>query len=295
VEINRRDFFKFSLGTAGLLFLNPPQQVSAAEHAGPDAWGVLVDTAKCQGCWWCYAACKVNHGLPETLKPDPDNPPRLSADTWTTLCTVQETEDVWLYAKRQCMHCADPACVEACIVGALQKTPEGPVVYDDRKCIGCRYCMVACPFGVPSFDWEETVPWISKCNFCAERLAEGLQPSCVEACPHGALTFGKREDLLVEARRRIDAEPGRYIDHIYGEEEAGGTSWLYISPAPLEELGFPAVAPKTVTTNVSRAVGLVPPVLLGVTTTMTGIYWLTKRKQKLAGTAEETKREAKKK
>lgn len=284
MDMNRRDFFKFSLGTAGLLFLHPPKKVHAADAAATDTKAVLVDTTKCVGCWWCYAACKMGHDLPETIKPDPGDPPRLSADVYSTLCTARGDDGDWRYAKRQCMHCEHPACVEACIVGALRKTPEGPVVYDDRKCIGCRYCMVACPFGVPNFDWETPTPWISKCNFCAERLEEGLQPACVNACPMGALMFGDREKVLTRARNRIAAEPDKYINHIYGEEEAGGTSWLYLSSAPLEDLGFPGLAREPVTINTSRAMGLVPPVLLGVTTAMTGIYWMTKRRKKLRET-----------
>jgi formate dehydrogenase iron-sulfur subunit len=280
VELNRRDFLKVSLGTTGLLLLNSPEKVYATDSTGKRGKAVLVDTTKCVGCWWCYAACKQAHNLPETIKPDPNNPPKLNSDVWTTLSTSKKGGE-WLFAKRQCMHCEHPACVEACVVGALEKTPDGPVIYDDRKCIGCRYCMVACPFGVPNFEWEDPTPWIRKCTFCADRLAEGLAPACVSACPTGALKFGEREDLLAEARGRIATEPKKYIDYIYGEKEAGGTSWLYISAVPLEKLGFPDLGSEPVTINAARAMGMVPPVLLGVAAVMTGVYWLTKRRQKL--------------
>jgi len=250
---------------------------------------VLVDVSKCVGCWWCYAACKREHNLPETIKPEPEHPPELNADVWTTLRTTRNGSE-WLFAKRQCMHCQYPACAEACIVGALQKTPEGPVVYDEGKCIGCRYCMVACPFGVPNFEWDDPTPWIRKCDFCADRLAKGLEPACVAACTTGALKFGQREELIAEARERIAAEPNKYINHIYGEEEAGGTSWLYISTIPMEKMGFPSLESKPVTANTQRAMGAVPPALLGVAATMAGIYWLTKRRQKL-GQAEDSNKE----
>jgi formate dehydrogenase iron-sulfur subunit len=281
VKLNRRSFLKVLAGTAGLFLLNPPGKAKATAPASKKAKAVLVDTSKCVGCWWCYAACKLAHNLPETIRPDNENPPELSFDVWSTLYTAKKTGSGRLFAKRQCMHCEHPACVEACIVGAMQKTPEGPVLYDERKCIGCRYCMVACPFGVPTFEWRDSTPWVRKCDFCHERLAEGLEPACVNACPNGALKFGERDDLILEARERIASEPGKYVDYIYGENEAGGTSWLYISKVPVEKLGFPAVDSSPVTVNTARAMGFVPPVLLGVAATMTGIYWLTKRKKEL--------------
>jgi formate dehydrogenase iron-sulfur subunit len=136
------------------------------------------------------------------------------------------------------MHCQHPACVEACIVGALEKQDDGPVTYDDRKCIGCRYCQVACPFGIPSFEWDKPMPWIRKCTFCADRQGGGLSPACVTTCPTSALVYGEREDLLSTAHARIDARPSRYVNHIYGEKEVGGTAWLYLSPVPFDALGF---------------------------------------------------------
>jgi formate dehydrogenase iron-sulfur subunit len=187
----------------------------------------------------------------------------------------------WVFNKTQCMHCEHPACVEACIVGALEKQPDGPVTYDDHKCIGCRYCQVACPFGIPNFEWDKPMPWIRKCTFCADRQAAGLRPACVTTCPTGALVSGDREVLLAEARQRIASSPGKYVDHIYGEKEVGGTSWLYLSPVPFEKLGFASVGSEAVTINAARAMGLVPPVLLGVAATMTGVYLLTKRRHKL--------------
>jgi formate dehydrogenase iron-sulfur subunit len=258
-------------------------------------FAVLYDANRCTACRGCQAACKqwnmndeVIPGVENVGKPSNtgsyENPPQLSARTFTKIrfTEIENNGELrWMFTKIQCMHCEHPACAAACPVAALQKTPEGPVIYDESRCIGCRYCMVACPFGVPTFEWRDSTPWVRKCDFCHERLAEGLEPACVNACPNGALKFGERDDLILEARERIASEPGKYVDYIYGENEAGGTSWLYISKVPVEKLGFPAVDSSPVTVNTARAMGFVPPVLLGVAATMTGIYWLTKRKKEL--------------
>jgi len=233
-------------------------------------------------------ACKQWNELPSeatTNEGTCENPPKLSASTFTKI-HFTEIEDngkfQWVFNKLQCMHCEHPACVEACLVGALEKTPDGPVTYDDRKCIGCRYCMVVCPFGIPNFEWDDPLPWIRKCTFCADRQGAGLKPACVTTCPTGALKFGEREELIAEAKERIAAVPGKYVDYIYGEHEVGGTSWLYLSPVPFEEMGLPTLGSEPVTVNAERAMGAVPPVLLGVAAAMSGIYWLTKRRQKIS-------------
>ena len=250
--------------------------------------GVLYDATKCIGCRGCQVACKQWNELPAEATTNTgtcENPPRMTAYTFTKIHFTEIENNgklQWVFNKLQCMHCEHPACVEACIVGALEKRADGPVTYDDRKCIGCRYCQVACPFGIPNFEWDKPMPWIRKCTFCADRQGAGLQPACVTTCPTGALKFGEREDLIAEARERIAAEPGKYFDHIYGEKEVGGTSWLYLSPVPFEKLGFAKHSFEPVTINAARAMGFVPPVLLGVAAIMTGIYWLTKRRQKIS-------------
>ncbi|MQY80734.1 MAG: 4Fe-4S dicluster domain-containing protein [Dehalococcoidia bacterium] len=258
--------------------------------------GVLYDATKCMGCRACQVACKQWNELPAektTNSGTIENPPKMSARTFTKI-NFTEIEDNgkfhWVFNKLQCMHCEHPACVTACPVGALQKTEGGPVTYDDNICFGCRYCMVACPFGIPNFEWEDPLPWIRKCTFCADRQGGGLEPACVTTCPSGALKFGERDDLIAEARERIAAEPSRYVDHIYGEHEVGGTSWLYLSPVPFEKIGFPTLDSKPVTVDAERAMSAVPPVLLGVTATMAGIYWVIKRRQKMNG-EKETDRE----
>jgi len=176
------------------------------------------------------------------------------------------------------MHCLHPACVSVCTVGALSKTEEGPVVYDTSKCIGCRYCQYACPFGVPKFEWENPLGLIGKCTFCADRLADGLIPACAEACPAGALTFGTRKQMLQEARKRIEQNPDRYIDHIYGETEGGGTSILFLSDIPFEELGFPTLGSAPVTHASVMVANATPVTFATAAAVFSGIYWLTKRR-----------------
>ncbi|OGO01415.1 MAG: hypothetical protein A2Y90_01770 [Chloroflexi bacterium RBG_13_52_12] len=255
----------------------------------------LFDANRCIACRGCQVACKqwnendeyiptVENGVLSTNLGSNENPPQLSASTFTRI-HFSELEYGgkfhWVFTKLQCMHCEHPACAAACPVAALQKTPEGPVVYDEGKCIGCRYCMVACPFGIPSFEWDSPVPWIRKCTFCFDRLGAGMEPACVKTCPTNALVLGERDTLLTEARRRINLRPDKYINHIYGENEVGGTSWLYISPVPFEQLGLPLLGNDPVTLDAERAMGAVPSVLLGVAAAMTGVYWIIKRRDKL--------------
>jgi Fe-S-cluster-containing dehydrogenase component len=152
-----------------------------------------------------------------------------------------------VYAKVNCLHCNDPACVSACIVGALRKQPNGAVTYDAGKCMGCRYCMVACPFQMPTYEYDNVwTPQVRKCTLCSNEghPNKGGVPACVQACPKECLTYGKRSELLARARETIKRHPDIYVDHIYGEHEAGGTSWLYLSAVPFERLDFLKVEPK---------------------------------------------------
>jgi formate dehydrogenase iron-sulfur subunit len=174
-----------------------------------------------------------------------DTPVKFDADTWTVVnyyIAEENNQTKWRFVKKQCMHCNEPACESACFTHSFVKTKEGAVIYKPTEinkdyCVGCRYCMIACPFNVPSFQWEKTFPFVQKCRFCYDRMKEGLAPACVTSCPTKALTFGDREELLAEARSRIEKNP-TYVKHIYGEKEYGGTSWLYISDAPFDQIGF---------------------------------------------------------
>jgi formate dehydrogenase iron-sulfur subunit len=184
------------------------------------------------------------------------------------------------------MHCLDPACVSVCPVAALQKTPEGPVVYDETACMGCRYCMLACPYRVPKYEWESPLPRMQKCILCFEqRVNRGKQPACTEACPAQATMFGEREDLIREARSRIRRNPEQYVDHIYGLEEAGGTSVLYLSSLPFARLGFPTkldieAYPRLIW-NILRTL---PNVVITGGVLMFGLWWIINRREELSGT-----------
>ena len=185
---------------------------------------ILTDVTRCIGCELCVAKCKEINKL-GVDRPWPWlSPDRLSAARWTTVITRPGSR----YVRKHCQHCLDPACVAACPVAALRRTPEGAVIYDVSVCLGCRYCMNACPFGIPRYNWESARPAIQKCNLCHPRILEGKKPGCVEVCPTEATIFGDREELLAEARRRLQAEPDRYIHKIWGEHEVGGTSVLYL-------------------------------------------------------------------
>jgi formate dehydrogenase iron-sulfur subunit len=247
--------------------------------------GVLYDATKCIGCRGCQTACKQWNQMPHvdtTNYGTYENPPHLSAANFTKI-RFTETEDNgkfhFVFTKLQCMHCLEPACVTACPVSALQRQENGAVTYDDRRCFGCRYCMTACPFGIPCFQWDTPTPWIRKCTFCFDRQSGGLQPACVTTCPSGALKFGDRDELIAEAHSRINAAPDKYVNQLYGENEVGGTSWMYLSPIPFEKIGFKKLQHEPVIENVERAMGYVLPVLGGVAVLMTGIYWIAKRRE----------------
>jgi len=274
----------------------------------------LVDLSKCFGCRGCQVACKQWNGLKAEKTRffagsyGYQNPPALSADTFT-LVGYSELDTSkglqYIFAKRQCMHCLEPACESACPVRAFSIDKEtGAVTYDGTKCMGCRYCMMACPFGIPTFEWSKTVPYIRKCTFCADRTSganieselngqplteESRQcfdesysmPACAKTCPTGAVKFGEREALIVEARQRMANSPDRYTGHIYGEHEAGGTRWMYISPVPFEQLGFPPseqIGTTPYPKYTHAALASVPYVVIGGGAVLGGLYWLYQRR-----------------
>lgn len=213
---------------------------------------ILIDTTKCIGCRACQVACKSWNDLKggkATFSETWSNPRFLSSNQYTRIVFREIPRSdgrlEWHFISRRCMHCLDPACVSACPVAALVKLPSGPVVYDDERCIGCRYCMMACPFQIPKFQWESAVPLVRKCTFCADRQAMGLAPACSTTCPTGTLLFGERAELLTEAHRRLGLEPKKYYPQVYGEKIAGGTSKLYLTPLSFEELGLTQVGFRT--------------------------------------------------
>lgn len=230
---------------------------------------MLIDLTLCVGCNACQEACKTENGLPEGEEPT------LSATAYTAL--EQHGDDV--FVRRMCQHCLEPSCVSVCPVGAFTKTAAGPVLYDESKCIGCRYCIQACPFQVPRYEWSSNYPRVQKCRFCADRIAKGLQPACAEACPTGATKFGDRDVLIREAYERIAAEPDKYVNKVYGVEEVGGTSILYLSSIPFEELGFNtqlSSAPLPMYTW--NALSKIPSVVTVGGVFLYGIWWITNRR-----------------
>ncbi len=289
MKITRRDFVKLGGTTGAIVALGVPlrfpvsQFVPPAKPAGEGAVvsgakGLLIDTTKCIGCRSCERACRKTYNLPE---PDPKDKVKLDANNFTVVdfrpAPTKEDAKAVQPVKIQCMHCQNPACASVCPVGALHKTPEGPVVYDKDRCIGCRYCMVACPFDVPKYQWESSTPYVRKCEFCAQRQAQGQQPACSEACPTGALKFGLRADLVTEATARIQAAPDKYANYIYGKDEVGGTSVLYLARVPFDKLGFrmyfPNEAPPEKTEEVMTKL---PAVVAGGLALLGGIAYFRK-------------------
>jgi len=236
--INRRSFL-LTLGAIAAAAATPASAANE-ESSGEDPYGVLVDTTRCVGCRTCEASCAEANGLPPPDLADDAvfQSKRTTSENQFTAVSRFETEKGEVYVKRQCMHCLRPACASACLTRAMLKTRGGPVVWREPKCMGCRFCMVSCPFDGPKFEYHSATPRIRKCQMCFSRLREGKVPACVETCPAEALVFGKRRDLLQEARRRIQANPDTYVNQVYGEQEVGGTSWLYLAAVPFDQLGF---------------------------------------------------------
>ncbi len=241
---------------------------------------ILTDVTKCTGCHECVKACGKSNKLGKHIPNPRQLGDGLSANRWTSIIKRPGSR----FVRRQCRHCNEPACASACIVGALKKTKYGPVVYDKSKCIGCRYCMMACPYSIPKYEWETAVPYVRKCTFCADRLADGKEPACTDACPEGATIFGTREDLLAEAKKRLKEKPGTYLQRVFGEFEVGGTSVLYISDIPLGFLGWKDDLGKEPLPKLTwNALSKVPAEFLGMGALMGGIYWIIERRRRLGG------------
>ncbi len=286
-KLDRREFLKVAGASVGGALLSATAVAAAGGQNRtksmknvPNGAAMLYDATKCIGCRACQTACRrANHKPPEL---DPtgkyDEPKDLSGDTWLLIKLYKENDDNWTFLRRACMHCIEPACVAACPLGALHITPEGAVAYDTNICFGCRYCMVSCPFEVPRYEWGVVKPYIQKCDLCASngRLGSRKKPACAEACPTNALQFGTRGELLQEAHKRIQENPDKYLDHVYGEHEVGGTHILYLSSVPFDKQGLPQVGNNSYPEKVKIPMDYaVPSIMVGVTALMTGAYYAT--------------------
>ncbi|MCF8365778.1 MAG: 4Fe-4S dicluster domain-containing protein [Bacteroidales bacterium] len=238
MKIDRRNFFR-AIGATGVS-LALGDQISAASknEESTDVFAILYDSTRCVGCQSCEYACAEAHNLPEPSESIEADIMRLTNENRRTVVNAFNTSKGEITIKHQCMHCLEPACVSACLTQAMYKTPEGPVIWRADKCMGCRYCMISCPFDAPKFEFHSPNPKIVKCDMCYQRTQQGLIPACVENCPAEAILYGKRSELLRDARKRIVESPELYNDYIYGENEAGGTGFLYLASVPFEELGF---------------------------------------------------------
>ncbi|MFO7964991.1 MAG: 4Fe-4S dicluster domain-containing protein [Desulfobacterales bacterium] len=299
MTLSRRKFLGWFGATAGSMAAaaKKGEGASAGQFAGySDSIGILHDTRLCIGCRRCEDACNRVNSLPAPEKPFTDlsvleHYRRTTAEAFTVVNRFDgpDMEIRPVFAKKQCNHCLEPACVSACFVKALKKTRQGPVIYDASVCVGCRYCMIACPFEIPAYEYDNAfTPRVMKCTMCYPRVQENRLPGCVEACPTEALSFGKRKDLIRIAEERIAANGGTYVNHIYGEHEMGGTAWLTISAVPFSRLGMREdlgnVPAPLLTSGALSGVPIVAglwPVLL------VGIYAISRRKDRIA---EEEKR-----
>lgn len=299
MEANRRDFLRM-LAAAGLgsLAWGLPDNASAGPQnlpGYPDQYGVLVDTTVCIGCRRCEWACKEWNKLPnqKSLKEFEDDKAvfqkvrRTDADTYTVVNRFENPRDPSkpIYVKKQCMHCYEPGCASSCFVKAFTKRPIGPVTYDASLCVGCRYCMAACPFDIPAYQYYDPwTPQVTKCTFCFDRIVkEGQVPACVSICPVETMTFGRRSDLIDLGHKKIRDNPGRYVNHVYGEEEVGGTSWLYLSSVPFNTIGFRTDLGTVPIPSYSKPfLSLVSPVFIVIPALAMGFYSFKKRRDQLA-------------
>jgi formate dehydrogenase beta subunit len=290
--ISRRAALRTLAAAGAAAAVAPPADAREARKGSPEDVGLLVDAVRCVGCRACVTRCREANGFPpDVVRVDGvayDAPLDLNARTPTVIRRwgAEGTEG---YVKAQCMHCIDPACVSACMLGALHKGEKGVVAYDASACIGCRYCQIACPFNVPRFEWAKAAPRIVKCELCRHRWSEGKGPACAEVCPREAVVFGRREELLAEARARLADRPDAYMPRIYGDEDGGGTNVLYLSPVSFRALGLPELGKEpapTLSETVQHGIyqGFVAPVVLFGA--LSFVVWRNRR----AGSGEEDER-----
>ena len=292
--ITRRKFLGWVGAAAGTtVMMGKDASAASNKHfeGYPGSIGVLHDITRCIGCRKCEQACNVVNELPAPEKAFDDmavleERRRTTAQTFTVVNRFSKGRDTLpTFVKTQCNHCQEPACASACFVKAFRKDKTGAVTYNASLCVGCRYCMVACPFNIPAYEYNEAfTPRVMKCTLCKPRIDQGKLPGCVEICPTEALTFGSREELIKEARRRIDRFPDRYVDHVYGETEMGGTCWLYLSGRPFNEIGMREDLGITPAPSLTAGPLSAVPIIVGLwPVLLTGIWAITRRKDQIAG------------
>lgn len=306
MSVNRRQFLKMAVTGAGASLCATPAQALQRETLpiSPDAVGMLYDSTLCIGCKACVVACKQANGMPiESTDENPlwDTPLETSGSTLNVIKLYKngsgehkdQEENGFAFMKRHCLHCVDPSCISVCPVSAMTKDPiTGIVEHHKDRCIGCRYCVYSCPFGIPKYEYNEAFGQIQKCQFCAHLQAEGKIPACCDVCPTGATLFGRVDDLKEESQRRLQKQPGdkhvfprgklgsdrpphegtiaHYQQHVYGLNELGGTQILYMSAIPFDKLGLPVNVPNfgypTLAEGIQHTVYkwmLAPAILLG--------------------------------
>jgi len=269
MSMDRRALLKgIAVAGAGAAVSATPTAASEAPRAPDDAVGMLYDATRCIGCRACVTACKVANDLPGNLYDPPED---LDGDTKNIIKKYEVDGQVLSYMKQQCMHCLDPACTRACMVGAYKKRDYGIVTWDPGRCIGCRYCQVACPYTIPKFQWDKANPKIVKCELCLHLLKVGKQPGCCQACPTAAVIYGKHTDLMADAKERIAKHPDRYWPQgnpkVFGEHDGGGTQVLYLASVDFAKLGLPELGDESagaIAQKVQHAVykGFIAPVAL---------------------------------
>jgi Fe-S-cluster-containing dehydrogenase component len=318
MHLSRRDLLKGAAAAGATVALVRPAEAREKIEPAPDAVGMLFDSTLCVGCRACQTACKASNKLPadkvEANGGVYDAPADLNSSTKNVIKSLPTEDGGQIFVKQQCMHCVDPSCVSACMLGALHKEGEakrridgekkgsGIVLWDKWTCVGCRYCQVACAFNVPKFEWHAAFPAIVKCELCRHRAdpkKEGAlavaNPACCEVCPREAVIFGKRDALLAEAKRRVAADPERYAPTVYGEKEGGGTQVLYLAPAGVgfQQLGFPALGERSAaqfSESVSHAPYLYGATPIALYAAMAFVIRRNKQKEEAAGHGEEETR-----
>lgn len=290
--ITRRKFLGWiGAATGATMVVGQRSDAASNKQFGgyPGSNGVLHDTTRCIGCRKCESACNTVNELPKPDKPFDElsllaEKRRTDAKAYTVVNRFGGENQPATFVKKQCNHCLEPACASACFVKAFRKQKSGAVTYDASLCVGCRYCMIACPFNVPAYEYDSALtPRVMKCTMCQPRIEKGQLPGCVEICPSEALVFGTRDELLKIARNRIAKYPKRYEDHIYGEKEMGGTSWLYLASSPFTDIGMREDLGTTPAPELTSGALAVVPMVVGLwPVLLTGIYAISKRKDQVA-------------